>query len=58
MGALGRCVYFGELCAVLSTLAARGLWSQQDALSTLQGQGLDERTCLDMWGAAVAVGRD
>jgi HD-like signal output (HDOD) protein len=55
MSELGRCVYFGELCGALATLAVRDLRSAEDAQSILQAQGLDPQTSLALWNAATAA---
>jgi len=54
MSSLGRCVYFGDLCGVLSTLAARGSCSNDQALALLVEQGADRETARAMWTAATA----
>lgn len=49
MTPLGRCVYFGELCGALATLAAHGLSTEADAHAILQAQGLDPNLGLALW---------
>lgn len=54
MSSLGRCVYFGDLCGVLSVLAARGYYSNDQALALLIEQGADREAARAMWTAATA----
>lgn len=44
-----RCIYFGELCGALATLAAQGLTSEEHARAVLQSQGLDANLSLALW---------
>jgi HD-like signal output (HDOD) protein len=49
MSALGRCIYFGELCGALATLAAHDLSTDADAHALLKAQGLDPNLGLALW---------
>ncbi len=54
MSSLGRCVYFGELCGVLSMLATRGYFASDRAMTLLIDQGADREAARAMWLAATA----
>ena len=49
MSPLGRCIYFGELCGALATLAAHDLSTDEDAHALLKAQGLDPNLGLALW---------
>ena len=49
MSSLGRCIYFGELCGALATLAAHDLSTDEDAQALLKAQGLDPTLGLALW---------
>lgn len=49
MSPLGRCVYFGELCGALATLAAHGTSTDADAQAILKAQGMDPNLGLALW---------
>ena len=55
MSSLGRCLYYGELCGALATLAAHGSYSTDAALALLVKQGTDRETARAMWRAAAAI---
>lgn len=55
MSSLGRCLYFGDLCGALSTLAAHGLSSKEIAQALLIEQGADRATSGAIWRAATAI---
>jgi HD-like signal output (HDOD) protein len=54
MSALGRSMYYGELCGVLALLHARGNYVPEVALRVLVDQGLDPETARHAWRAATA----
>ena len=54
MSALGRAVYFGELCGVLALLHARGVHSADGAEALLLQQGLPRAAVHSVWRAATA----
>ena len=58
MSPLGRCLYFGELCGTLATLAAHGHCSEADALSLLKEQGMQEKPRAVVWRAASGVAKE
>jgi HD-like signal output (HDOD) protein len=55
MGALGRAIYFGELCGALALLAARNSYSVEGAAALLIAQGLPSETVHSLWRAAAAA---
>lgn len=55
MSSLGRCLYFGDLCGALSTLAAHGLSSKETAQALLIEQGADRETTRAIWRAAASI---
>lgn len=58
MSALGRAVYFGDLCGALAMLGTRETYSAEGAHAMLVQQGLSKEAAHAMWHAAVAAGRD
>lgn len=55
MSSLGRCLYFGDLCGALSTLAAHGSYSKEAAQTLLIEQGADRETARSMWRASASI---
>lgn len=55
MSSLGRCLYFGDLCGALSTLAARGSYTKEAAHALLIEQGAERETARSMWRAASSI---
>jgi HD-like signal output (HDOD) protein len=58
MSALGRAVYFGDLCGALALLHKRGSYSVDGAQAMLMEQGAARTVVHAMWHAAIAVGQD
>ena len=58
MSSLGRCVYFGDLCGVLSMLAVRSSLANDRAMALLIEQGADREAARAMWTAATANKQD
>ncbi|HEX7116183.1 MAG TPA: HDOD domain-containing protein [Steroidobacter sp.] len=58
MSALGRAVYFGNLCGGLALLGARNFYSADGAHALLTSQGLDRHDAYAMWHAASLAGSD
>lgn len=58
MSALGRAVYFADLCGALALLEARGAYSADGTHATLMAQGLDRDTAHALRHAAMSVGRE
>jgi hypothetical protein len=54
MSPLGRAMYYGELCGVLSLLNSRGSYLPEVALRLLVEQGLDPDSARNAWRAATA----
>jgi HD-like signal output (HDOD) protein len=56
MSPLGRCIYYGELCGALATLAAHGQGTPEEAQALLQAQGLDPKLGEALWNWTVTKG--
>jgi HD-like signal output (HDOD) protein len=52
MSALGRAIYFAELCGTLAVVVGRGKHSLDGAHAILVAQGLGRQTMLAMWRSA------
>ena len=57
MDPLGRAVYFGELCGMLTMLEVRDAHSRDGTDAMLVGQGLPRRTAVRRLAAAAELGR-
>jgi hypothetical protein len=53
MTALGRTLYYANLCGALATLSLRGQYSQDDAFALLERQGLAAEARDVIWAATV-----
>lgn len=58
MSALGRAVYFGDLCGALAMLETRGACSVDGAQAMLLEQGLEQETAHALRHAAMSVGSE
>lgn len=58
MSALGRVIYFSDLCGALALLATRGTYSAESAQAMLIEQGLSRETTAAVWRAAMAANEE
>jgi HD-like signal output (HDOD) protein len=58
MSALGRAVYFGDLCGALAVLAKAGSYSDEGAQAMLMQQGLSKAAALQIWRGALAANEE
>lgn len=58
MSSLGQCLYFGDLCGALATLAAHGSCSNDAALALLIEQGAARETARSMWRGSASLNHD